>query len=69
MFLSYTILGEISEKADSSEEINPDRKNARNKGNKQYDLMVYAAPKSISAAYNELAENAGLTSTGHWLYW
>lgn len=62
--LSYTILGEISEKADSSEETNPDRKNARNKGNKQYDLMVYAAPKSISAAYNELAENAGLTMQG-----
>lgn len=62
--LSYTILGEISEKADSSEETNPDRKNARNKGNKQYDLMVYAAPKSISAAYNELAENAGLTIQG-----
>ena len=62
--LSYTILGEISEKADSSEETDPDRKNARNKGNKQYDLMVYAAPKSISAAYNELAENAGLTIQG-----
>ena len=62
--LSYTILGEISEKSDSSEAANPDRKNARNKGNKQYDLMVYAAPKSISAAYNELAENAGLAMQG-----
>lgn len=62
--LSYTILGEINETADGSEAANSDSKNARNKGNKQYDLMVYAAPKSISAAYNELAENAGLTMTG-----
>ena len=31
---------------------------------KQYYLMVYAAPKAISAAYSEFAENAGLTMTG-----
>ncbi len=30
----------------------------------QYHLMVYAAPRSISAAYSEFAENAGLTMTG-----
>ena len=74
--LSYTLLGrDPSEKQQTgSEETNPDRKNARNKGNKQYDLMVYAAPKSVSAAYNELAENAGptmswaLVRTGHSLY-
>ena len=31
---------------------------------KQYHLMVYAAPKAISAAYAEFAENAGLTMSG-----
>lgn len=31
---------------------------------KQYHLMVYAAPKAISAAYSEFAENAGLTMVG-----
>ena len=31
---------------------------------KQYHLMVYAAPKAISAAYSEFAENAGLTMAG-----
>lgn len=31
---------------------------------KQYHLMVYAAPKAISAAYSECAENAGLTMAG-----
>lgn len=31
---------------------------------KQYHLMVYAAPKAISAAYAEFAENAGLSMTG-----
>ncbi|MDC7290828.1 pilus assembly protein PilM [Blautia schinkii] len=30
---------------------------------KQYHLMVYASPKSISAAYQELSVNAGLTMT------
>ena len=30
----------------------------------QYHLMVYAAPRSISRAYREFAENAGLTMTG-----
>lgn len=30
----------------------------------QYHLMVYAAPRSISRAYGEFAENAGLTMTG-----
>ena len=30
----------------------------------QYHLMVYAAPRSISTAYGEFAENAGLTMTG-----
>lgn len=32
-----------------------------NDGEKQYHLMVYASPKSISAAYQELSVNAGLT--------
>lgn len=32
--------------------------------NEEYHLMVYAAPRSISAAYSEFAENAGLTMTG-----
>ena len=65
--LSYTILGEIAENsgADVNEPEDADKKNRnKNKGNRQYDLMVYAAPKSISAAYNELAENAGLTMKG-----
>lgn len=31
---------------------------------KQYHLMVYAAPKAISAAHSEFAENAGLTMAG-----
>lgn len=31
---------------------------------KQYHLMVYAAPKAISEAYSEFAENAGLTMAG-----
>lgn len=31
---------------------------------KQYHLMVYAAPKSVSAAYQEVAQSAGLTMAG-----
>lgn len=48
--LSYSVIDVEAEKTpDSKEE------------NKQYHLMVYAAPKAISAAYREFAENAGLT--------
>ena len=51
--LSYGILDVESQKAENEKE-----------ETKQYHLMVYAAPKSISAAYSEFAENAGLTMTG-----
>lgn len=51
--LSYSVIDVEAEKTpDSKEE------------NKQYHLMVYAAPKAISAAYREFAENAGLTLAG-----
>lgn len=51
--LSYSVIDVEAEKTpDSKEE------------NKQYHLMVYAAPKAISAAYREFAENAGLTMAG-----
>lgn len=33
-------------------------------GEKQYHLMVYAAPRALSAAYRELAEAAGLNMIG-----
>lgn len=61
--LSYTILGEINQAGTEGQADENNKKN-KNKANRQYDLMVYAAPKSISAAYNELAENAGLTMKG-----
>lgn len=51
--LSYTILGEIEKPAEGN-----------TPAVKQYDLMAYAAPKSISTAYQEMAEYAGLTLTG-----
>lgn len=51
--LSYSVVDvEIQKSEDGKEET------------KQYHLMVYAAPKAISAAYSEFAENAGLTMTG-----
>lgn len=51
--LSYSVIDIESQKAEGEkEEI------------KQYHLMVYAAPKAISAAYSEFAENAGLTMAG-----
>lgn len=51
--LSYTILGEIEKTAEGS--ATPV---------KQYDIMAYAAPKTISTAYQEMAEYAGLNMIG-----
>ena len=51
--LSYSVVDVESQKSEDGKE-----------ETKQYHLMVYAAPKAISAAYNEFAENAGLTMTG-----
>ena len=51
--LSYSMIDVESQKAEGEKE-----------ETKQYHLMVYAAPKAISAAYAEFAENAGLTMTG-----
>lgn len=51
--LSYTILGELKESADGTVLATP-----------QYDLMAYAAPKTISIACQEMSENAGLTMIG-----
>lgn len=51
--LSYSVIDVESQKAEGEKE-----------ETKQYHLMVYAAPKAISAAYAEFAENAGLTMTG-----
>ena len=51
--LSYSIIDVETQKAEDEKE-----------ETKQYHLMVYAAPKAISAAYSEFAENAGLTMTG-----
>lgn len=51
--LSYSIVNTVTEKtAEAKEE------------NKQYRLIVYAAPKMISSAYREFAEYAGLVMTG-----
>lgn len=51
--LSYSVLDVESQKSENEKE-----------ETKQYHLMVYAAPKAISAAYAEFAENAGLSMTG-----
>lgn len=51
--LSYSVIDVESQKTEGEKE-----------ETKQYHLMVYAAPKAISAAYAEFAENAGLTMTG-----
>ena len=51
--LSYTIMGELKESADGTVMATP-----------QYDLMAYAAPKTISIACQELSESAGLTMIG-----
>lgn len=51
--LSYSVVDVESQKFEDGKE-----------ETKQYHLMVYAAPKAISAAYSEFAENAGLTMTG-----
>lgn len=51
--LSYSVINvETQQEADSKE------------ANKQYHLMVYAAPRAISSAYREFAENAGLQMAG-----
>ena len=51
--LSYSVIDVESQKSEDEKE-----------ETKQYHLMVYAAPKAISAAYAEFAENAGLSMTG-----
>lgn len=51
--LSYSVVDVESQKSEDGKE-----------ETKQYHLMIYAAPKAISAAYSEFAENAGLTMTG-----
>ena len=51
--LSYTIMGELRESADGTVMAAP-----------QYDLMAYAAPKTISIACQEMSDNAGLTMIG-----
>ena len=51
--LSYSVVAVESQRLEDGKE-----------ETKQYYLMVYAAPKAISAAYSEFAENAGLTMTG-----
>lgn len=51
--LSYSVVDVESQKSEDGKE-----------ETKQYHLMVYAAPKAISTAYSEFAENAGLTMTG-----
>ena len=51
--LSYSVVDVESQKSEDGKE-----------ETKQYHLMVYAAPKAISATYSEFAENAGLTMTG-----
>lgn len=51
--LSYSVTDVETQKSEDGKE-----------ENKQYHLMVYAAPKAISAAYSEFAENAGLTMAG-----
>lgn len=59
--MSYSILGveQISQEGE-----NPDEKKKDKDSLKQYHLMVYAAPKAISAAYREFAQTAGLTMMG-----
>ena len=51
--LSYSVIDVESQRLEDGKE-----------ETKQYYLMVYAAPKAISVAYSEFAENAGLTMTG-----
>ena len=45
-------------------DVEPQKSEDGKEETKQYHLMVYAAPKAISAAYSEFAENAGLTMAG-----
>lgn len=56
--VSYSVVDIEESKAEETEE----KKKAR--GNRQYHLMVYAAPSSISASYQELTESAGLKLAG-----
>lgn len=51
--LSYSVINVETEQIPDSKEVN-----------KQYHLMVYAAPRAISSAYREFAENAGLQMAG-----
>lgn len=51
--LSYSVIDVESQKTEDEKD-----------ETKQYHLMVYAAPKAISAAYAEFAENAGLAMAG-----
>ena len=62
--LSYSIIDiEGEQKPSRKKEQEPEAEDTQ-KQPAQYHLMVYAAPRSISMAYGEFAENAGLTMTG-----
>lgn len=61
--LSYSIIDIEGEEKPSRKKPDPAAEDAEEKP-AQYHLRVYAAPRSISAAYGEFAENAGLIMTG-----
>lgn len=60
--ISYSVLG--IENVNSGKVDNESEEQNRKNQVKQYHLMVYAAPKSISTAYHELAQTAGLNMAG-----
>ena len=67
--LSYSIIGvegAVKDKNKKKKGQEPEKEQDQKKEEPaaQYHLMVYAAPRSISTAYAEFAENAGLTMTG-----
>ena len=53
-----------NQKEDSADIPETEENSGKNEETRQYHLMVYASPKSISTAYQEFAENAGLTMIG-----
>lgn len=62
--LSYSIIDIEGEKKNSKKKKDQEPEQVSKEKPAQYHLMVYAAPRSISTAYGEFAENAGLVMTG-----
>lgn len=62
--LSYIVLGITGQEIPAKEAGEEKKKEQDKQQIKQYRLLVFAAPRSISAAYSEFAQNAGLNMMG-----